>query len=585
MRLNQDFRPLQAAMLMAAALPSLLAFNVSPSPTFLNQALAFVGWGLVAWAIALQRELPALTVQDLRRAAVGLAPLGLVALAAAWSRAGGALPTSLALSAVGTLLAAMVLLAAGVVASRGAAASAVFAAFCVAWVVAGVANAGVAAVQVFAPAWPDGDWIARSAIPGRAVGNLRQPNHLSSLLMWSAIAVIGCLELRRLSVRAVAALMALLVFAVVLTASRTGVIGVVILAVWALIDRRLGPWSRRILLSAPVLYALGWAAMAAWAAAAQSTFGGQARLAEPDLSASRFAIWSDTLALIRAQPWTGVGFGEFNFAWSLSVMPQRPVAFFDHSHNLPLQLAAELGVPMALLVSGLILAGLWRGFRGARQAAGDAGTAARCGLAMLVMIGLHSLLEYPLWYSYFLLPTAWVFGLAVGVRASADTVACQPGEARRQGLLVLAAVAVIAATLAAVVDYARVVAIFSSGDGVAPLEARIERGRTSLLFSHHADYAAATVAERPGDELAAFGRAAHYLLDTRLMMGWARALDEAGDRERAQHVAQRLREFRNPQSAAFLAECAAHQSADLPQQPFQCVPPTASLGWRDFLAR
>jgi O-antigen ligase len=585
MRLPMHLPPVFVAALAAACLPSLLAFNVSPSPTFLNQALAFAGWGLVAWTIARWHDGPGLSVSDLRRAAPAWLALALVTLAAAWSSLAGALPSSLALSAIGTLLAAMVLLAAGIVASHRAAVSVVFAAFCLAWVVAGVANAGVAIVQVFAPSWADGDWIARSGIPGRAVGNLRQPNHLSSLLMWSAIAVIGCLELRRLSARVAAALMALLVFTVVLTASRTGVIGVVILALWAVVDRRLGQASRRTLLAAPLLYALAWAAMAAWAAAAQATFGGQARLAEPDLSASRFAIWADTLALIRAQPWTGVGFGEFNLAWTLSVMPHRPVAFFDHSHNLPLQLAVELGVPLALLVMGGLLAGLWRGFGTARRAVGDSGVATRCGLTMLVMIGLHSLLEYPLWYSYFLLPTAWIFGLVLGVPATAEPM--PSGETRngRPVWLIVPALAVIAGALASVVDYARVVAIFSAGDGAPPLQARIDRGRQSVLFAHHADYAAATVAERPGDELAAFGRAAHYLLDTRLLMGWARALDEAGDRERARHLAQRLREFRNPQSAAFLGECAAQQTDDQATRPFQCAPPTASLAWRDFLPR
>jgi len=186
LRLAAPMPLLVATLCAAAALPSLLAFNVSPSPTFLNQAVAFAAWGLVAWAIALQRDGTGPSVQDLRRAASALLPLGLVALAAAWSGLAGALPSSLALSALGTLLAAMVLLVAGLVASRRAAVSAVFAAFCLAWVAAGVANAGVAIVQVFAPTWPDGDWIARSGIPGRAVGNLRQPNHLSSLLMWSA---------------------------------------------------------------------------------------------------------------------------------------------------------------------------------------------------------------------------------------------------------------------------------------------------------------------------------------------------------------------------------------------------------------
>ena len=32
---------------------------------------------------------------------------------------------------------------------------------------------------------------------------------------------------------------------------------------------------------------------------------------------------------------------------------------------------------------------------------------------MVLLIGVHSLLEYPLWYAYFLLPTAWAWGHAV----------------------------------------------------------------------------------------------------------------------------------------------------------------------------
>ena len=56
---------------------------------------------------------------------------------------------------------------------------------------------------------------------------------------------------------------------------------------------------------------------------------------------------------------------------------------------------------------------------------------------------------------------------------------------------------------------------------------RIADGRRSVLFAHHADYAAATVAEHPGTVMKAFERAPHYLLDARLMMAWAKALDEA----------------------------------------------------------
>ena len=45
----------------------------------------------------------------------------------------------------------------------------------------------------------------------------------------------------------------------------------------------------------------------------------------------------------RARTLAGVGFGEFNLAWTLSEFPSRPTAFFDHTHNLPLQLLVGAG--------------------------------------------------------------------------------------------------------------------------------------------------------------------------------------------------------------------------------------------------
>lgn len=50
----------------------------------------------------------------------------------------------------------------------------------------------------------------------------------------------------------------------------------------------------------------------------------------------------------------------------MTPFPGRPVAFFDHSHNLPLQLAVESGL------AGAVLAGVaWAGWR-ARRALVDA---------------------------------------------------------------------------------------------------------------------------------------------------------------------------------------------------------------------
>ena len=66
-------------------------------------------------------------------------------------------------------------------------------ALCAALLAAGVLGALIGILQVFWPQWTDGEWIARVG-NGRAAGNLRQPNHLSSLLLWSLVALAWLAE-------------------------------------------------------------------------------------------------------------------------------------------------------------------------------------------------------------------------------------------------------------------------------------------------------------------------------------------------------------------------------------------------------
>ena len=569
-------RLLQAAALAAAAGPSLLAYNVSPSPTFLNQALALALWGGFVAAASVPGPGYRSVRLALRDAVFPVSALALVLLAVFWSWLPGDLPSALALSAVGMLLATLLLLLCGAAVRSGARAVPIFALFCMGWVVAGALNAAIGAVQVFAPDLPDGDWIARSGLPGRAVGNLRQPNHLSSLLLWSAMAVVPLLELGRLRRGLGWALFALMIFAVVLTASRTGVLGVGLLALWGLLDRRLSRPTRVLLLLSPLLYGLAWLGLSVWAEASRHTFGGETRLAEADLSGSRFGIWANTLQLIRQQPWLGVGFGEFNLAWTLTPFPGRPVAFFDHTHNLPLQLAVELGLPLAALVMALLLAGLWRAWRLAGNADDATAVTLRSAWMMLLLIGVHSLLEYPLWYAYFLLPTGWLFGYVLGRPAAHGPAAGKPS-----GVLALGGVLLVLGSLLAVADYMRVVRIFAPPQDGSTLDERIANGQRSWLFAHHAGYAAATNDASISPSAEAWKEAPHYLMDTRLTIAWAQALARAGEIDKARHLAQRLREFRNPQADSFFEPCDKPDPAK--PRPFQCDPPATTPNWRDYL--
>ncbi|MDT7833920.1 PglL family O-oligosaccharyltransferase [Aquabacterium sp. OR-4] len=574
--------PLWLAALLAACAPTLLAYNAPPSATLLNQCVAVAAWGVWLLALAPSRR-P-------HGSGVLLGALGLMAAAALASWLFGALPRSLSLAAIGLLGAAALMVGAGAEAARRIARVAVFEAFCVGLLVAGVASALVALLQVFAPDLTDGSLIATSGLPGRAVGNLRQPNHLCSLLLWAVVAAVALHELGRLPRAAMAGLVALLVLGVELSASRTGAVGLGVLMLWGLMDRRLSPASRWLLLATPLLYGLAYLAMGWYGELAHQALGAEARLDAGGLGDGgsrngRSNIWRNAWALVMAHPWRGVGFGEFNFAWTLSPFAGRPTAFFDHTHNLPLQLAVELGLPLAALVLALLGWALWQGASRALQAPAEAGSAGRAALVLVLLAALHSMVEYPLWYAYFLLPTAFAWGWMLGLAEPAPASA-EPGlEASPAGPwaatlgLALGLMMSFGGALA-VLDYRRVVVIYAPPVGSSSLAERIAQGQRSLLFAHHADYAAATNEAPAASRELGFARGTHSLLDTRLMSAWAQHLHAQGHDTLARGVAARLREFDNPESDEFFAACAGQ-----PQAPaFPCLAPAPAPGWHDYAA-
>lgn len=600
---NASFQPLRVlAALLTVVPPALLVTNAPPSATFLNQAAAISGWGAFCIVLALGTlrvpsacwPRPGAGIRAL------LLALALLIVACALSWAVNGLPASMTLSAIGLLAAAGLVALVGAAAMASGAGAAAFRALCIALVVAGVLSVAVGAVQVFAPSWTDGQWIASTALEGRASGNLRQPNHLSSLLLWSLVGALWLSESlkgqrSRLVSAGLAVLMASFVFGLVLSGSRTGMLGVLALAAWGALDRSLSRRSRIVLCLSPVVYALCWMGLTTWADLTGHVFGGAARLRnETDISSSRFGIWSDTLGLISQHPWLGVGWGEFNLAWSLTPFPHRPVAFFDHTHNLLLQWAVELGIPLALCVSALMGWALWQAWCSSRHGttASDRERALllRSAWMMVVLVVWHSLLEYPLWYAYFLLPAAFALGLCLGAERHGhaatlaierQTLSIQQRVTAKGAALLAAALVLMAGGLASVIDYLPVVAIFEPADDAPPLADRIAAGRRSWLFSHHADYAAATTSQSPDEVLRAMEGAKHFLLDTRLMIAWANALAEVGDIDRARHVAARLREFHNVASKGFFAPCEV-ESEPSAKRPFQCAPPSRAMDYRDF---
>ena len=244
--------------------------------------------------------------------------------------------------------------------------------------------------------------------PGQAFGNLRQPNQLATLL------VMGMLSLRLLAATGrirhihVVYMAILLLSALAATASRIGLVewfAAGALTMWwhwrSHVDQR--RQMRRATLFACAVAATYVLAAVLLPLMAQLTEGIAGRDMLDRLQhaestcGSRLILWSNVLDLIRQKPWTGWGWGELAYAHYITLFDgPRFCHILDNAHNLPLHLAVELGVPVAVLVCGAIGWLIWRGKPWA-----ETDPTRQLAWGVLLAIGLHSLVEYPLWYGPF----------------------------------------------------------------------------------------------------------------------------------------------------------------------------------------
>lgn len=367
-----------------------------------------------------------------------------------------------------------------------------------AWVLAAAVSAAIGLVQYFGLAPALSPWISQTNA-GEAFANLRQRNQFATLTSIGLLALIA-LQARQTSRPRLSgwtcAAMALLALGNAASSSRTGLLQWLLIAAltaaWALRgQRRLGVFALQALLAYGLaVLALPWLLNLATGLSSAGLLG---RLADPPGCGSRRVLWSNVLTLIAQKPWLGWGWGELDYAHFMTLYPGlRFCEILDNAHNLPLQVAVELGVPAALALCGAIVWGVWRG-----QPWREADPARQLAWGVLAVIGLHSLLEYPLWYGPFQLAC----GLSVGLLWARPT-ATQPGlpEFKKnrgtahylRGFVALFFVAVL---VFAGWDYARVSQLYLPAEArsAALRDDTLNKLRGSWLFGNEVRFAELSV--------------------------------------------------------------------------------------------
>ena len=414
--LDQSDRPnfLRASVLLlglAWTLPFLQPWHRFPLTAFYSEWLAFA-LGLAA-ALPLLRRAP---WRDATVPMIVLAPLGLAVILAVQAALGRVPYAEQALTAGLYLLWAALMALLGHALGRGLTLNSI--ARTLAWflVAGGLLNALIGLVQHYHLSTPLDFLVARKAWP-MIYGNLGQPNHYAAYVTLSLASAAYLYCRGSLQSTLATACTALFLVVLALAGSRSPWLYLGTLVVLALLLHRLrrDDGSRRLAIFAcwllPGFIAAQWLVTLPFMVPEEGplmTTSAERLYQVASGIGPRLQLWGEAWQMFLAAPVLGAGFGQFawhHFLHQAVTGATAAPGVFNHSHNLVMQLLAETGAIGALVILGAIV--LWvADLRRARF-----GLEAWWLLSLLVVIGIHSLLEYPLWYAYFLGMAALLLGL------------------------------------------------------------------------------------------------------------------------------------------------------------------------------
>jgi O-antigen ligase len=285
---------------------------------------------------------------------------------------------------------------------------------------AGLLTAGGIALQMLGWQGFLSPWLHKSVSFPRHGGFLSQPNLAASLMVCALVCLMFWHPAQADKAAPPAlwrvASMAFLLFAITGTSSRTGyleVLAVGLLLLW--MRKRLAISWVWVAVPLWLLVAIGLGEILSSQNLVSAQMVGDSAQAVTQSSAHRLRIWQDIGTMIESAPWLGVGWRRLQVSEVLMPGIAEPV---DHAHNLLLQIQVELGIlgSLALVVFGahwVFKLKPWQ-FTRAHEVV---------MLAIAMSLGIHSMLEYPLWHALFLFLFAFALALLPGVGRS---YACPP---------------------------------------------------------------------------------------------------------------------------------------------------------------
>lgn len=274
-------------------------------------------------------------------------------------------------------------------------------------VLAGAVMSVLLALAQVCELWSSEGWIATVNGYRRPGSNMGQANHFATLALMGMASLV---YLYRVSVlyRSISILLTLLLLlGLAVSESRTAFLGMASLTVWWL-WKEAGFARRRGYGIAAAVWGV-YLAMRWWwpafitALQLVDTSGLELRRSLADVGL-RQIVWEQLFGAVGVRPWFGWGFGGVSEALTAVAHEHLTSSPFTYAHNILLDMAIWMGIPIAVGLS--ILMGVWV-FSRLRRAQDH--STWYCW-AMVLPFAVHSLLEFPHTYSYFLVPVLLCIG-------------------------------------------------------------------------------------------------------------------------------------------------------------------------------
>ena len=251
-----------------------------------------------------------------------------------------------------------------------------------------------------------------SLVGNRPYANFAQPNHLATFLFLSLISLYYLFEKNKIKPLFLLVLSFFLIWAIILTQSRTAWIVIFFIPLFLLFK------SKKISLNITKLQLAGifgsfWLMVISlpyvnqWLSPYFNIAQSSTLIERATTGHLRLNIWNQMIHAILEKPWFGYGWGQTTAA-QYAVIDRYPgTEWASSAHNILLDILVWCGIPLGLIIIGYF-AYLYFNFLFNSKSLETV-----CATLMISAVLIHAMFEYPLHYAYFLLPVGFLCGICL----------------------------------------------------------------------------------------------------------------------------------------------------------------------------